>query len=169
MVVGRAAVLYAMPNPHTLRVFTLAEALNEQTHALLPALPRRGAPGLSKQISRCISSIPANIAEGAAKASQADYARMLRIALGSANEATTHLRLASTLNGAPTLEFQHARAQVTLIASMLTKLIASIERDLARKEDEKRNRAIRAKRHQRSATASDTTQRPAPIADHHNR
>jgi hypothetical protein len=53
---------------------------------------------------------------------------MLRIALGSANEATTHLRLASTLNGAPTLEFAREGAGHTDRVD-LTKLIASIERE----------------------------------------
>ena len=42
--------------------------------------------GLKSQISRCVISIPANIAEGCAKDSQKDFVRFLQISLGSAFE-----------------------------------------------------------------------------------
>ena len=42
---------------------------------------------LANQFRRCVSAIPANIAEGCGKNSQKDFGNFLNIALGSANEA----------------------------------------------------------------------------------
>lgn len=53
--------------------------------------------GLTSQMRRCAVSIPSNIAEGAAKSSQSDYARFLTIAIGSVAELDTQLELARRL------------------------------------------------------------------------
>ncbi len=57
----------------------------------------RTAPGLRSQLLRAAASIPANIAEGAGQHSDARFAHFLSIAIGSANEVETHLRLARGL------------------------------------------------------------------------
>jgi len=46
---------------------------------------------------RAVDSIPANVAEGAGKPSELDFARFLEIALGSAREVDNHLMLATAL------------------------------------------------------------------------
>jgi four helix bundle protein len=51
--------------------------------------------GLSSQITRSAVSIPSNIAEGASRNSEKDFARFLEIALGSAFEIETQLIIAS--------------------------------------------------------------------------
>jgi four helix bundle protein len=50
--------------------------------------------GLSSQITRSSVSIPSNIAEGASRNSEKDFARFLEIALGSAFELETQLIIA---------------------------------------------------------------------------
>jgi four helix bundle protein len=55
----------------------------------------RRADMILDQLWRAASSISANIAEGAAQDSHRQFARYLTIALGSANEAESHLSLAS--------------------------------------------------------------------------
>jgi len=57
----------------------------------------RSTPGLRSQLLRAVDSVPANIAEGAGKPSEAEFARYLDIALGSAREVDNHLMLASAL------------------------------------------------------------------------
>lgn len=54
--------------------------------------------GLSNQIQRAVVSIPSNIAEGAGRKSDSDFAHFLDIALGSAYEVETQLQIAYSLN-----------------------------------------------------------------------
>lgn len=72
---------------------TLAVAAYRLT--LDPPLSRQFA--LSDQIRRSAGSIPANIAEGYALGTTAQFVRFLRIALGSTAELRTHLDLVREL------------------------------------------------------------------------
>jgi len=65
--------------------------LVKRIYELIEVLPEKEKFGLKSQISRCVTSIPANIAEGCAKDSQKDFVRFLQISLGSAFELETHL------------------------------------------------------------------------------
>ena len=53
--------------------------------------------GLVSQIKRAASSIPANIAEGCGRSGDAELARYLQIAMGSASELEYHLLLSHDL------------------------------------------------------------------------
>jgi len=60
--------------------------------------PREEVYGLTSQIRRACASIPANIAEGCGRGGDADFARFLQIAMGSASELDYHLLLAHDLH-----------------------------------------------------------------------
>ena len=66
-------------------------------YAAVRAFPSRSHSGLANQITRAAASIPANIAEGCGKATDAELARFSDIALGSAKELENHLILARDL------------------------------------------------------------------------
>ena len=68
----------------------IAEEIYRFVHKLLP-LERYG---LAQQMRRASVSVPANIAEGAGLGSPKDFARFLRIAIGSACEVQAHIDLA---------------------------------------------------------------------------
>ncbi|WP_243303968.1 four helix bundle protein [Geothrix oryzisoli] len=53
--------------------------------------------GLANQMRRSAASIPTNIAEGCGRGSDADFARFLHMALGSASELEYQILLASDL------------------------------------------------------------------------
>lgn len=55
-------------------------------YGLTDSFPKSELFGITSQIRRAAVSIPLNIAEGSAKNSEKDYARYLRISLGSATE-----------------------------------------------------------------------------------
>jgi four helix bundle protein len=59
--------------------------------------PREELYGLTSQIRRSCSSVPANLAEGCGRNADAELARFCSIAAGSASEMEYHLLLARDL------------------------------------------------------------------------
>jgi four helix bundle protein len=72
--------------------------LVEMIYRLSDAFPASERFGLTAQLRRAAVSIPANIAEGAARRSTPEYLRFLSIARGSLSEASTHLQIARRLD-----------------------------------------------------------------------
>lgn len=87
-----------MRNFRDLEVWQDARKLVKTIYKLIEVLPKSENFGLKSQISRCVISIPANIAEGCAKDSQKDFVRFLQISMGSAFELETHLIICSDLS-----------------------------------------------------------------------
>jgi four helix bundle protein len=76
-----------MSRNHTvLRAFQFADELAICIYRETKRFPTSELYGLRSQIRRAAVSIPANIVEGSARRSQADYVRFLEIALSSACE-----------------------------------------------------------------------------------
>ena len=67
-------------------------------YTFVEAFPNSEKYGLSSQITRSAVSIPSNIAEGASRNSEKDFARFLEIGLGSAFELETQLIIAERRN-----------------------------------------------------------------------
>ena len=69
-----------------LRVYTEALDVTEDAYRIARALPQIERFELSSQLRRASISIGANIAEGAGRGGNKEFARFLRIAIGSACE-----------------------------------------------------------------------------------
>jgi four helix bundle protein len=69
--------------------------LVDNVYTFVEAFPNTEKYGLSSQITRSAVSIPSNIAEGASRNSEKDFARFLKIALGSAFELEIQVIIAS--------------------------------------------------------------------------
>ncbi|HYG06680.1 MAG TPA: four helix bundle protein [Stenotrophomonas sp.] len=84
--------------PHErLEVWRDSMDMVEMTYRLSDAFPANERFGLTAQLRRAAVSVPANVAEGAARRSTPEYLRFLSIARGSLSEASTHLQIARRL------------------------------------------------------------------------
>lgn len=80
-----------------LEVWHKAMDLAVVVYRLTEAYPRHELYGLVSQMRRCATSVPANIAEGRGRCSDADFCRFLYIASGSVAELETFLELSRRL------------------------------------------------------------------------
>lgn len=74
-----------------LKVWEKAHRLTLDIYKATSAFPRDEHYGPTSQIKRSCTSIPANIAEGCGRRSNAELAHFLQIAMGSASELEYHL------------------------------------------------------------------------------
>ena len=89
-------------------------------------LPKEERFGLVSQMRRAAVSIPANISEGAARGSTAEFARFVLIARGSLAELETHLYVCDRLHALGGTEKLLAR--VTALRRMLINLYKTLVR-----------------------------------------
>ena len=82
--------------------------------------------GLTSQICRAASSIPANIAEGSARFSNKEFSRFINIARGSAAELETHLEICIRLEYIDKNVSKKLNADITEISKMLYGLKKSL-------------------------------------------
>lgn len=107
-------------------VFKLAHQLALDVYKLTAAFPREEIYGLTSQMRRAATSVPANIMEGANRDSRAEYRRFVGISRGSAGEARYHLLLAMDLQYLSKAEGQRLRQQYVRVIQMLTNLSKSL-------------------------------------------
>jgi four helix bundle protein len=81
---------------------------------------------LTNQIRRAAVSIPANIAEGCDRDTQAEMKRFCLIAMGSANELEYQLLLAHDLKYLDEAAYNNLQLQLAEVKRMLASLIRSI-------------------------------------------
>jgi four helix bundle protein len=93
-----------------------------EVYRLSSRFPREETYRLTAQITRAAASVPANIAEGHARATARDYGHFLSIAKGSLMETETFLMLAVRLGYLDDEAAPPVLALVTEISKMLTSL-----------------------------------------------
>ena len=103
-----------------------AFALASLCYDLTEPLPPRAQRILADQIRRAATSIPANIAEGYGRRSAGDYARHLRIALGSLAERETHLLLARARGFGDAGQMDRALRDANEVGRLLSGLCRSV-------------------------------------------
>ena len=116
-----------MKDFRTLNVWQKSHELTLSVYQSTKRFPKEELFGLTSQIRRACSSVPANIAEGCGRNSNGDFQRFLPIAYGSANELDYHLQLALDL-GLLAQEVYNAHNQKVLeIKKMLAALIRKVQ------------------------------------------
>ncbi len=101
--------------------------LTVEVYKVTVSFPASELYGLTSQIRRASSSIPANIAEGCGRGSGAELTRFLHIAMGSASELEYHLLLAHDLDYLEDLNYQHLADCTTEVKRMLASLIKKLK------------------------------------------
>ena len=80
-----------------LKVWEKAHALTLACYKKTSDFPKQEMFGLTSQIRRASSSVPANIAEGCGRRGNSELHRFLQMAMGSATELEYHLLLSHDL------------------------------------------------------------------------
>lgn len=108
----------------------------QKSHQLTPDIykatsnfPREELYGLTNQIRRACTSIPANIAEGCGRSSEADFSRFLQIAMGSATELEYHLLLSHDLGILNDIDYGNLSRETIEVKQMLTSFIKKLKAD----------------------------------------
>ena len=81
-----------------LRIWHEGMAVVKDTYALTAGWPKAEVFGLTSQVRRAAVSIPANLAEGRGRGSNAEMARFAHVALGSLYELDTLFQIANELH-----------------------------------------------------------------------
>ena len=87
-----------MTNYKNIEVWRYSYDLSLYIYECSKSFPDDERYGLTSQLRRAAISIPINIAEGAGRSSNKDFAHFLQIAIGSANEVECELMLAHDLH-----------------------------------------------------------------------
>ena len=112
-----------------LKVWEKGHHLALAVYKVTAKFPRDELYGLTSQIRRSCVSIPANIAEGCGKSGDAEFARFLQIAMGSASELEYHLLLSRDLNLLDTPSYENLAQETTEVKRMLASLIQKLRAD----------------------------------------
>jgi four helix bundle protein len=105
-----------------LEVWSRAMDLATSIYALTDGLPKREEYRLTAQLIRAAISVPANIAEGHARATRKDYAHFVSIARGSVAEIETLLLLTTRAGFLSDDTVYPVLQQAETVARMLNKL-----------------------------------------------
>ncbi len=99
-------------------------------YKMTDTFPKEEKFGLTSQIRRAAVSIPANIAEGAARKSDKEFLQFLSIAQGSASEVETEVLIAHRLGFLEKQNYESLRDSLNDIGRMVTGLSNHLKRKM---------------------------------------
>jgi len=114
-------------NYKELEVWRRSVALTTELYTLTSRFPDAERYGLTSQIRRAITSIPANIAEGWGRGSTGEYVQFLTVARGSLMEVETHLIVSCNLHFLSDAALAPFSKEIEEIGKMLNALIGALK------------------------------------------
>jgi four helix bundle protein len=111
------------------KVWMKSHHLTLEVYKVSEKFPKNEMFGLTNQIRRACASIAANIAEGCGRDSDADFARFLQMAMGSASELEYHLLLASDLGFLDKTVYEDLNSKTSEVKQMLASFIKKLKAD----------------------------------------
>ena len=113
-----------MDKPHKkLDLWNAAMELAVAVYKITELFPKEERYSLTDQIRRAVSSVPGNIAEGAARQTKREFINYLHMAQGSLSELDTHLELSRRLGYLAQESWASLDKQIERIDKMLSGLI----------------------------------------------
>jgi len=109
-----------------LEVWKLSHQFTLDIYRLTANFPKKEMFGITQQLRRASTSIGANIAEGAGRSSNKDFARALYFSFGSIKELEHFLLLAKDLNYIDICNFNAFNGKLESIGKMLNKFIQKL-------------------------------------------
>ena len=116
-----------MKDFRSLQVWGKAHALTLAVYKSTEQFPKQELYSLTNQIQRAAVSIPANIAEGCGKDSDAELKRFFLIAMGSASELEYLLLLACELGYLQASNYQPLQNELVETRKMLNSFIQKLK------------------------------------------
>ena len=108
------------------KVWEKGHKLTLTSYKLTSGFPKHVLFGLTSQIRRCRSSIPANIAGGCGRMGNSEFHRFLQIACGSVNELEYHFLLARDLDYMSQRDYELAQKELVDLKRMLVALTRKV-------------------------------------------
>jgi four helix bundle protein len=115
-----------MRNFRKLEVWQRSIRLSKSIYLLTGSFPAKERFGMSSQLQRAAVSVASNIAEGASRRSPLDFARFLRMSLGSAFEVETQLHIAKEVGYLTPEELEVELEELTILQKQINQLITKI-------------------------------------------
>jgi four helix bundle protein len=109
-----------------LKVFQKADDLVAAVYRATSKFPKNEMFGLTSQLRRAIVSVPANIAEGSARHTEAEFLNFLNIAYGSLTEASYYIDLSRRLGYLSNEGHETLQRQYEETSRMLNGLMKSV-------------------------------------------
>jgi four helix bundle protein len=110
-----------------LKVWQKGHQLALAVYKATSAFPKEERYGLTTQMRRASTSIPANIAEGCGRSGGGDFARFLQIAMGSASELEYFFLLSRDLGLLDVEGYERLAGDTIEIKRMLASLIEKVK------------------------------------------
>jgi four helix bundle protein len=109
---------------HKLDAWKISRQLVASVYRLTKLFPKEELFGLTNQMRRAAVSIPANIAEGAARTGTREFVQFLNIARGSLSELETHLLIAVDL------DYMRGQDPIFDLVSRVSRLLTGLHKSL---------------------------------------
>jgi four helix bundle protein len=109
-----------------LKIWQQAHELALEIYSLTASFPKEEMYGITSQIKRSATSIPANIVEGYGRQSNKDFSKFLYISLGSLEETTYFLLLAMDLHFIDESAFKALHSRYLELRLMLLSFIRKV-------------------------------------------
>lgn len=109
-----------------LKVWEKSHHLALDVYDLTATFPSAERYGLTSQMRRAASFVPANIAEGCGRSGNGELSRFLYIAMGSACELEYHELLAKDLKLINATDYQKVESRTIEVKRMLAALITKV-------------------------------------------